>query len=793
MVVVLQIGGLDEISFHATRDVRELAGPIKREKLRNIDLFAWRVPQLESSSRYDSDGQYVGGNMATAVKARADTGGRGLRPRNVRADIQGLRAIAVIAVVLDHLLGWPSGGFVGVDVFFVISGFLITGLLLREHDRTGTISFGDFYRRRIRRITPAATVVLFATVAGAFFIFAPGRALSTLWDGVWAFFFAANWHFAAVGTDYFQAAGPESPLQHFWSLAVEEQFYFVWPAVMFGIFLLAGRNARWNTTRARQAVGLAMLILVIASFAWATVETAASPTWAYFSTFSRAWELGIGALIAVLSGIFKGIPLSVRSLLGWIGFAGIVASLFIVNDSLAFPAPWAALPVLATGLVIIAGTGGEQRFLWPLTNPVSGYIGNISYSLYLWHFPVIVLLAAVIPATDHRYLFIAVGLMGVLSVASYHFIEQGVLNSTFLVKMTSPDRRRSHNNRASQKANRTSTPRNALVGLILLSVVAGGSVALAFTQHNQTAATAEEIRAFEEEAAAPAPTASTAPLTPEEQAQADVRSALSVREWGELEPSLDFIADSGSPEWLEDNCLNVTTRMKSDACTYGSGEKEAVLVGDSYALSWLPGLRDALEPQGWTIKLLTLGACPNVMLTVDGSTGVPIEVCDEHHEWIPEQLAVLQPDMVIMADKSTYGTQITGQPKDVPQPELWQTGTNEFINAIASSADRIVMIGSPPGSGNLQSCLTPVGGPSGCAKQLDTVRTVALNDAEKAAAEANGVTYVDPIPWLCARSSCPAVIGATPVYSDGQHLTQAFSKKVAPLLATAIEDGTTAD
>jgi peptidoglycan/LPS O-acetylase OafA/YrhL len=732
--------------------------------------------------------------MTTATRERLDASKTApAKPkRSVRADIQGLRAIAVVAVVLDHLLGWPSGGFVGVDVFFVISGFLITGLLLREHDRTGTISFADFYRRRIRRITPAATVVLAVTVAAAFLIFAAGRAMNTLWDSIWAFFFAANWHFAAVGTDYFQAEGPESPLQHFWSLAVEEQFYFVWPALMFVIFLLAGRNARWNKTRAHQAVGLAMIILVAASFAWAMYETTASPTWAYFSTFSRAWELGIGALIAVSAGVFTKIPAAARPVLGWIGFAGIVVSVFTINDGMAFPAPWAALPVLATGLVIVAGTGGEQRFLWPLTNPVSGYIGNVSYSLYLWHFPVIILLAAVIPATEPMYMYVAVVLMSVLSVASYQFIERGVLESNFLVKMTKEERKHAARKPSHHHSTSVFQSQNAIVGLILLAVVASGSVALVVVPSEPSSATTEEVLGVDDfttdESHSPA-----VALTPEQQATADAQSALAVREWGELDPALDFIADSGSPEWLDDNCLNVITEVKSAACTYGDGDKTAVLLGDSYALSWLPGLRDALEPQGWKIQLLTLGACPNVMLTIDASTGVPIEVCDEHHEWVPEQLERIQPDMIIMADKSTYGTQITGQVKDVPQPGLWKTATDDFIKAVKPTTDKLVVIGSPPGSGNLQSCFTPVGGVAGCNKQLDTVRAVALNNAEKEAAEANDVTYVDPLPWLCARSNCPAVIGTTPVYSDGQHMTQAFSKKLAPLLATAIGDAPTAE
>lgn len=237
-----------------------------------------------------------------------------------RPDIQGLRAVAVIAVIFDHLLHWPSGGFVGVDVFFVISGFLITGLLLREHDRTGRISFASFYKRRIRRIMPAAITVLVVTVAATFLVFNAGRAQQSAIDALWSLLFSANWRFAAAGTDYFQASGPVSPFQHFWSLAVEEQFYFVWPALMALIFWAASQSSI-SSTKVRQTVGLTMLGIVAASFAWAMSESISNPTIAYFSTFSRAWELGVGALLAVIAPLLTRLPSALRPVLGWAGLA----------------------------------------------------------------------------------------------------------------------------------------------------------------------------------------------------------------------------------------------------------------------------------------------------------------------------------------------------------------------------------------------------------------------------------------------------------------------------------------
>jgi peptidoglycan/LPS O-acetylase OafA/YrhL len=350
-----------------------------------------------------------------------------VKKNTLRTDIQGLRALAVLAVVFDHLFAWPSGGFVGVDVFFVISGFLITGLLLREHDRTGTISFRGFYLRRVKRIIPAAMLVIVATIVTAYLVFSSVRASQTLWDGVWATFFAANWHSALQGTDYFNAAFAASPLQHYWSLSVEEQFYFVWPWVMLLIFVIAARTRSGNGQRAaHRAITVVIVVITAASFGWGLYDTATNASWAYFSTFTRAWELGVGALLAVIGTAFARIPSALRPVLGWTGLIGMIASLFIVNDNAGgFPAPWAALPVLATALVIAAGTGGEQRWMWPITNRVSSWVGDISYSLYLWHFPVIIILAALMPE-DLTYYAACILLMMLLAVGSFYLVEEPI-------------------------------------------------------------------------------------------------------------------------------------------------------------------------------------------------------------------------------------------------------------------------------------------------------------------------------------------------------------------------------
>src|SRR3954471_21622511 len=217
-----------------------------------------------------------------------------------RPDIEGLRAVAVLAVVLFHA-GVPGagGGYVGVDVFFVISGFLITGLLRREIEETGTVRLARFYGARARRLLPAATVVLAATVAGAAWLLPPLQARSVFGDAIAGALYAVNYRLAVQGTDYLAAGAPPSPFQHYWSLGVEEQFYLLWPALLLLVAVLGRRRGRrWPAAVVLPAVTLASVVVCL-------LWTRTSPPWAYFSLPSRAWELGVGGLLAVSAALWR--------------------------------------------------------------------------------------------------------------------------------------------------------------------------------------------------------------------------------------------------------------------------------------------------------------------------------------------------------------------------------------------------------------------------------------------------------------------------------------------------------
>ena len=280
-----------------------------------------------------------------------------------RADIQGLRAVAVAGVVAAHVAGWPGSGYLGVDVFFVISGFVITGVLLRDRQRRGRISLRAFYARRARRILPLALVVLALTVwVSAWALTAP-RAAEVRTDALWAAFFLSNWHAAAVGSDYFALGDAPSPVLHFWSLGVEEQFYLVWPWLVAAALAVAAR--RWS---GRGALGVLCASVVVASLGWAAVQGGTDATTAFYSSLTRAWELALGAGLACLPAAVFRLGPAMRTALSWAGLAVVAASFVVVAD-VPVPFPAALVPAVGALAVLAAGVGAPARGSRPPHQP----------------------------------------------------------------------------------------------------------------------------------------------------------------------------------------------------------------------------------------------------------------------------------------------------------------------------------------------------------------------------------------------------------------------------------------
>ncbi|TDC48452.1 acyltransferase, partial [Jiangella ureilytica] len=280
------------------------------------------------------------------------------RPR-FRPDVEGLRAVAVLLVLAYHA-GVPlaSGGFVGVDVFFVISGFLITGLILREIDTTGRLRLGRFYARRIRRLLPATAVVLAATAALALLLLPPLRWPAIAGDIAASATYVVNWRLASESVDYLAAEDAPSPVQHFWSLAVEEQFYLLWPVLIIGLLWWHRRRRGRPSLRRTLLAGLA--IVAVPSFVWSLHLTASSPGAAYFVSTTRAWELAAGAALAIGARRLERLGSLewagwMAGALAWAGLAAIGWAALTYDATTAFPGIAALAPVLGTTAVVAAG------------------------------------------------------------------------------------------------------------------------------------------------------------------------------------------------------------------------------------------------------------------------------------------------------------------------------------------------------------------------------------------------------------------------------------------------------
>ena len=284
--------------------------------------------------------------------------------------------MAVLAVTAVH--AWPEllrGGFVGVDIFFVLSGYLITGQLARELARTGRIALPAFWAKRARRLLPASILVLvFATIMTL--VVLPLSSLTTSLREILA---------SILYVENYLASSDESLVQHYWSLSLEEQFYILWPLLLLAATWLAGRMRRANVL-----IGVVSAATIL-SFIFSVVYTATNPSEAYFSTFTRMWEFGVGAVLALLPSL-RPRSATVSNLLGYSGFAVVLACGYLFNSSTPFPGYMAAIPVLATAAIIVSASRANRfdaaRVLG--VRPMR-FIGDISYSVYLWHWPLIVI------------------------------------------------------------------------------------------------------------------------------------------------------------------------------------------------------------------------------------------------------------------------------------------------------------------------------------------------------------------------------------------------------------------
>ena len=369
-------------------------------------------------------------SLVDRVLPTGDEAGSAPEDRGYRPDVEGLRAVAILLVVLLHA-GVPhlEGGIIGVDVFFVVSGFVISGLLLREQQAANRIAFLPFYARRARRLLPAAALVIVVSLIATALLADHRTAVLVASDSRWSALFLANFHMTTVTPNVLLIR--DTPVGAYWSLAVEEQFYLVYPAFFTLIMLF---SMRWSP-RKRLAIGLVAIAVI--SFLASIATSVPGHFAAYNSPFTRAWELAIGGLVAVGTAQLQRIPPTIAAIATWVGLFGIIVSGLFISARLALPGYVAALPVLSTALVIAGGTPMPRRGAESLLRlPPIAWLGRWSYSWYLWHLAIFVLAAYYAHTTVEtspivRRLLLASFAL-VLAAITYYLVENPIRHSKWL-------------------------------------------------------------------------------------------------------------------------------------------------------------------------------------------------------------------------------------------------------------------------------------------------------------------------------------------------------------------------
>ncbi len=681
-----------------------------------------------------------------------------------RRDIQGLRALAVVAVVANHLTGHPGGGFVGVDVFFVISGYLITGVLLRGLDSEGgAVGYlAAFYRRRVRRILPAAVVVIALTLLAAHSVFGTNRFATTRGDAWWSFIFWANWHFIDVKTNYFTASGPVSPFEHFWSLAVEEQFYLVWPVVTLLVALMVGKRLR------RASIGAAAILIGAVSSAVAAAHSASEPTTTYFSSFTRAWELGVGALLACVPTIAASRP--VLTAVSWLGTILILAAVFGTDPVGAFPLTGVAAACVGCALVIAAGSA-QATWNPLLTNWIAGLVGDLSYSLYLVHFPVIVLLTAAM--SDHGAAFYTAAILLTLagSCALYALVERPVLDSNWLrPKGDSRDRR---------------TRTSDAVGMkrwVIVAVVAGiaGLVTIGL-RPDPDAAFAKEYQAIN------SGTPRTPTTVPMQLAalQKQIAIALRATTYPTLHPSMD---DATSGDFASGRIIACGQDALAPLASCTVGPRHAThtiyVTGDSTSAVYAEAFSPIVESMpDWRLIIRSGFGCPfsaAVYQQVDGAQGA----CSSHNDTVVREIERLRPDVLVVTNE--FRQQIPAGATSAVSAKAQIADMDRELAQVRSDVATVVLLAPPPGGADLQDCYRPDAAPVHCVVRPS--RTwLDLANAERGAAKGSRDTFIDPRNWFCSPAGyCPAFVDGVPTMYDATHATRAYMRTIAPVLRGAL-------
>lgn len=646
--------------------------------------------------------------------------------RKFRPEVQGLRALAVLMVVTYHI--WFDRVSGGVDIFLLISAFLLTLSFTRKAEGGRSLGIVKYWLHTFRRLLPAVVVVITGTLVATYY-FVPRVRWETILEQAWsAMFYWQNWKLASDSVDYYAENSGASPFQHFWSLSVQGQIFILWPL----LFLLAYGVAKLFKVRFRTVAIVVFGLIFAGSLAFSIWETNTNQTFAYFDTRARLWEFALGTLMALCLS-FISLPRKVGIVAGWVGIAAMFSVGFIIDVEGAFPGFIALWPLAAASLIILSGDtqskfGVDRILSWkPLVK-----MGDVSYALYLWHWPVLVIYLiwrgrdeiGIVGGTA------VIGLSLVLAIITTYLVEKPVRNLKW--------------------------PETNLFGAITVIAVCVTliSVPLAGWQQQHTA---ENQRIAAEQA---------------ERAARENPGALSLvnnivpADDAEILPSLELLGS----EWVqtEEKCTGENI-PESEILAKGCGQinvrddntKRIVVVGSSHAQQWTGPLATLAKEQNWGLVVLYKGGCRFAM----GGLGQAPD-CDE---WNAETLNyILETDTDIVYTVATMAYADNGQDTVVP-------GFAEYANQITANGTEIVGVrDNPRFSFDMIKCLNDNGGdPVPCTLPRDKT----LNDTppvEELNQLVPGIHFLDFTSLFCVEDSCPPIIGNIYVYMDTNHLTKTY-------------------
>lgn len=646
-------------------------------------------------------------------------------PASFRPDIEGLRALAVGGVIAFHFgMSDLPGGFIGVDIFFVISGYLITRHLMQEIGRTGTVDLWRFYGRRARRLLPAALLVIAATLAAGYFILSPSEQQLYAKGALFASSYVINLWLLRWSFDYFAADAATNPFLHFWSLSVEEQFYLLWPALL----LLVAR-LRPDLRGLATFLGIAALL----SFVACVWMTAVSQPWAFYFSPLRAWEFAVGGLVSLAAAGRWAAGFRLAPAMGWAGLGLICLAYLAVSETDPFPGVIAAIPVLGTALLLLSGARPSSRSPAALLSlPPLQWIGKLSYSLYLWHWPVIVFATILVPDLSLGDRLACLALTVILSLASYHLVENPLRLNGWL----------------SARVSRS-------LGLAMVLTALG--VTLSYGTARLAAQGVDANQRFIIDSAARSSTAREL-------------STGCVLEREGVVPHRCLLGDK-------------------------DGERTLVLFGDSHADHWSTPLAEVARREGWKLVTYMKSSCPAAGVeTWNSVMARQYAECDAWRERALKEIAALKPDMVVVSQYSySYvDNRINDTLEHLVERDDWRDGLKATIATLRQSAPEVVLLRDVPVHKEyLDKCVGRALWQGRSPAVCDTARGEAIDEQvfaseSMAISGMKGVRAVDMTDLFCNATSCPAMIDGKLTFRDRHHIATPFAASLAAPLGRAL-------